>query len=166
MQCHVTAMFCGGSPLICGAVLSFLSSFAIIWARESWWLYFNCDLTVVWLSVFCVSSSWRRGLLCGLQLWHFLVILTWLFLFVIWTVLYRFLLLLFLHKNIKGTNQHALTHSLISDFLIVLYLHFATWKNVSLSLYLNRLDWFLSIHKLWFLARMPGFFITIFSWMH
>ena len=40
------------------AVLSVLSSFAIIcWGRESWLLYFNCLPDIMWLLVFCDSTS-------------------------------------------------------------------------------------------------------------
>ena len=55
--------FCVGS-LFYKVVLGDLSSFAIILLkkRELWLLYYNSVLAVVFLSVFCVSSSWCHGL--------------------------------------------------------------------------------------------------------
>ena len=43
---------------------------------ESWLLYFNCLDAVLWLLVFCGSSSWSHGLVCSVWLWYYLVILT------------------------------------------------------------------------------------------
>ena len=46
------------------------------WGRESWLLWINCLLNALWQSVFCGSSSLWRGLVCGVWLWYFLIILT------------------------------------------------------------------------------------------
>ena len=47
------------------------------WWRESWWVFFDCLLYVLWLLVFCGSSSWFRGLVSCVWLWYFLVILSY-----------------------------------------------------------------------------------------
>ena len=47
--------------------------------KESWFLFFNCLPDVLWLLVFCGSFSQCRGLVCGVWLWHFLIILTCIF---------------------------------------------------------------------------------------
>ena len=46
------------------------------WGRESWLLCFNCLLDVLWLLVFCGSSSRCFGLICSVWMWYFLIILT------------------------------------------------------------------------------------------
>ena len=63
--------------LFCCALHCVLSSFAIISKRkrESWLLCFYCLTNVLILQMFCDSSSRCRGLVCGVRLWHFLLIL-------------------------------------------------------------------------------------------
>ena len=55
------------------------SSFAIILTRkrEGWLLCFNFLPDVLYLFVFCCSTSWCRVLVCSVWLWYFLIILTY-----------------------------------------------------------------------------------------
>ena len=72
---------CGGSvfgPCFVMHYLSVISSLQSSWGRESWLLYFNCLPCVLWLLVFCGSSSWCRGLVCSEWLCYFLIILIYL----------------------------------------------------------------------------------------
>ena len=72
---------CGGSVFGRCCVmhyLSVISSLQSSWGRESWLLYFNCLPDVLWLLVFCGSSSWCRGLICSEWLCYFLIILIYL----------------------------------------------------------------------------------------
>ena len=46
-------------------IVFFLVLQSSCWGREGRLLYFNHLLAVVWLLVFCVSSSWCRGLVCS-----------------------------------------------------------------------------------------------------
>ena len=53
-------------------VMQYLLYFLVLqesrWGRESWLLYFDFVLAVLWLLVLCVSSSWCCGLVFGLWL--------------------------------------------------------------------------------------------------
>ena len=59
-------------------VMQYLVSYLVLkpphFGKESWWI--NCLLAVKWLLVFCLSSSWCRGLVCTMWMWYFLFILT------------------------------------------------------------------------------------------
>ena len=57
---------------------SVISSLQSSWGRESWLLYFNCLPDVLWLLVFCGSSSQCRGLVCSENICYFLIILIYL----------------------------------------------------------------------------------------
>ena len=69
--------------LFCGVVLGALSSLAIILLRKRELVCFT--LIVLWLSVFCVSSSWCCGLVCSLSMWHFLIILTFFYIVIVFS---------------------------------------------------------------------------------
>ena len=66
--------FCAGS-LIGGEVVNVLSSCTIISLRKRE-LITLCFLDIMCRLVFCISSSWCHGLVCGMRLWHFVVIIT------------------------------------------------------------------------------------------
>ena len=71
------------APIVLGlCFIVFSSLLSSCWGIESWLLYFN--YVVVWLSVFFVSSPLVSWLVCGLCLWHFLVILI-----CFWALLFR-----------------------------------------------------------------------------
>ena len=46
---------------------------------EAWLLYFNCLSDALLLLVFCDTSSQCHGFLCSVELWYFLIILTYFF---------------------------------------------------------------------------------------
>ena len=71
--------------LFCCASLYVISSFAISsWRRrESRLLCFYCLTDVLLLQMFCDSSSGFCGLVCGVWLWYFLIILIFSFISVI-----------------------------------------------------------------------------------
>ena len=54
------------APIVCESFkfVSFLVLRSSCRGRESWLLNFNCLLDVMWLLLFCVSSSWCHGLVC------------------------------------------------------------------------------------------------------
>ena len=64
--------------------------------------FLNCILAVMWLLLFCVSSSWYSGLVCNVKLWHFLVILAYFFM-----------------RTFKADNQTACNWRLVQDFVFV-----------------------------------------------
>ena len=77
------------APIVCGSfmlgpcfVMQCLVSFLVLQSscqeREGWLLYFYCLLDVIRLLLFFVSSSQCRRLVCSVQLWHFLILLTYL----------------------------------------------------------------------------------------
>ena len=68
--------------LFCYAVISVICislAFILLRKRELVQLYYGWLLDVMWLLVFCVSSSCCSGLICSVWLWHFMVILTFLY---------------------------------------------------------------------------------------
>ena len=71
----------GGSVLVFVFGMRYSVSVLVLksswWGRESWMLCFNCLPNVLWLLMFCESSSWCCGLVCSTLLWYFLIILTY-----------------------------------------------------------------------------------------
>ena len=85
IHCLLLTLFCGRVyGLFCCAIFSDLSSccfFAIILPAKRelvffFLFFFNCPLDPMWLSVFYVSYSRCRRLVCIVLVWHFPVILT------------------------------------------------------------------------------------------
>ena len=73
----MTVVFC-----LCFVLQYFVSSLILQSSRlgrESWLLYFCCDLNVMSMLSFFGSSSRCLGLVCSMWLWNFLVILTYFF---------------------------------------------------------------------------------------
>ena len=73
------------APIVCGGVVFGPCFFPVLcpssaaitcMGNESWLLYFNCVPEVLWLLVFCRSSSRYHMLVCSVGLWYFLFILT------------------------------------------------------------------------------------------
>ena len=62
--------YLNGPYFVMQYLVSFLALQPPSWEKESWLLYFNC---VLWLLVLCVSTM---GLVCGLWMNRYLVILT------------------------------------------------------------------------------------------
>ena len=68
---------------VCFYFVSILDLQAFRWGSESWLICFVCLPGVLWL--LCGSSSRYHGFVCSLWLWYFLIILTYNFLFKIWS---------------------------------------------------------------------------------
>ena len=62
--------------LFCCSLLGVLSGFTVVlaWGGGGWLLCFDCLPGMLWLLVFCDSSSRCHGLLCSVWLWYFLLI--------------------------------------------------------------------------------------------
>ena len=88
------------------------------WWRGSWLLYLICLPGVSWW--LSGSSSRCHGVVCGLWLWYFLIILTYYFLY--------FDLVLYLCSNLKWPNEYVMIASNI------IKMTFYTGTHVSLNL--------------------------------
>ena len=73
------SVFCVG---LCFGMHYFVSVIVLqssLRGRENWLLCFNCLSYVLFLLIFCGSSSRCHGLVCSVWLWYFLVIFTYFF---------------------------------------------------------------------------------------
>ena len=133
-------------------------------------------------SVFCVSSSRCRGLVCSLWLWHFLIILTY---FLIFAGIFSrdvFSIFLYWYEHVheisnnvvcatsKGSDQPVHTHSLIRAFasrLSILWL-LSYWLNTYFLIFsgIFSRDVF-SIYLYWYIGfqqlELPGTDVCILS---
>ena len=57
--------------------MSFLVLQSSCLGRGGWLLYFCGLLNVIFLLSFFASSSWCHGLVCGVWMWHLLVVLSY-----------------------------------------------------------------------------------------
>ena len=71
----LSPLFVGVLCLVLVFVMQYLASFLELqspwWGRENWLLFFNCIPDVLWLLVFCGSSSHSCELVCIVWLWYF-----------------------------------------------------------------------------------------------
>ena len=104
---NILPIVCGDSVLFIVFGVHYFVSFLVLqssWiGRKSWLLYFYCLTDVLLLQMFCGSSSWCRGLVCGMWLWYFLIILT-----------YFLLLVTVVHVRIKLYSRHVNWHRYLS----------------------------------------------------
>ena len=93
-----------------GYYLMYFLVLQLYWrGRESCLLCFNCLPYVMWLFVFCCSSSWCFVLVCSVWLWYFLIMLTYFCMYVV----KQETLVFFVYKYSKGLDVPvcASTHS-------------------------------------------------------